>query len=480
VEDTNKEIEKLFSKIETGLLSKEDDAFLVAEDDDESRHLVFPDSMQTGFHDVSPKSKPKPNYQDLKKYFSMKGEYVVNTEERSLYRWEGKKWRPMQEVEVENFAQTNFFPPANTTMTKEFLNLIYRTNIQDRNFFIPTGKINFSNGIYSISTGLLTPHSSSYGFRYCLPSAYDPVAECPRWEQYLNEVTEMDAHAIMQLEEFLAYTVFQCEPSWGQKALILLGDGRRKGGNGKSVFCSMAKKLVGEGGYSALNLKQLSADVALGLLENKSLNICEEIEHDKGFDSSNFKSIADGGHITVRKLYKGQFLVKPVAKMIFACNELPTLKDDGGIMRRLIIIEFRRVFAEHEQDRTLVSKLTAEIPGIFNRLISAYGRLMDRGGFSNVVINNEALEDYKFSQLNAVDLWIDDRLMADAESHTDLKNCYNDFKTWHDVKGYRRNDLIPYPIFSRQVGRNLRVKRKRSNNERFTVLVGFKLSSMLL
>jgi putative DNA primase/helicase len=458
----------------------EKDSFAIASDDEDVRNIIFPESMQTGFHDVSPGRKPKPNYQDMKKYFSQKGEYVVNTEERNLYRWNGKMWRPMLEVEVENFAQTNFYPPATTNMTKEFLNLIYRTNLQDIKFFLPVGKVNFNNGVYDIGTQSLIPHSSALGFRYCLPHDFDPAALCPRWEQYLNEVTRMDAHAQQQLEEFLAYTVFQCDPSWGQKALVLLGDGRRKGGNGKSVFISIAKRLVGEGAYSALSLKQLSMDVALGLLENKSLNVCEEIDAEKGFDSTNFKSIADGGSITVRKLYKGQFLVKPTAKMIFACNDLPKLKDDGGVMRRLLIVEFSRVFAEHEQDRNLVKKLTEEIPGIFNRLINSYKRLMQRGGFSILPDANKALEDYKQAQLGPIDLWIEDRLLADETGTINTLSCYNDFKTWYEVRGYHKNDMPHYNIFVRALKRSLNVDTTRKPTHNSSTVLGFRLSGLML
>ncbi len=69
----------------------------------------------------------------------------------------------------------------------------------------------------------------------------------------------------------------------------------------------------------------------------------------------------------------------PSAKLIFATNEIPQLRDRSeGIWRRLIVVPFLESFDE-TCDRSRAERLMKELPGILNWALG------ERGGFATKV-----------------------------------------------------------------------------------------------
>src|SRR5690554_1428396 len=111
--------------------------------------------------------------------------------------------------------------------------------------------INLQNGMLDWKTGELKPHEFNYFSQCQLPVEYAPGADCPKWEQALEQwVPEKEAR--MFLQEFTGYCLI-LDTSL-HKAVILHGNGS----NGKSTFLNVLKALFGEENLSSIPLHRLS------------------------------------------------------------------------------------------------------------------------------------------------------------------------------------------------------------------------------
>lgn len=93
-------------------------------------------------------------------------------------------------------------------------------------------------------------------------------------------------------------------------------------------------------------------------------------------------------------------------KFIMACNELPALKDfSGGIERRFLIVSFDATFKGENMDTDLEEKLVAELPGIFNRVVEGYERLITQGRFTKLASSDEQVREYMNSHNSSYKFW---------------------------------------------------------------------------
>jgi putative DNA primase/helicase len=98
-----------------------------------------------------------------------------------------------------------------------------------------------------------------------------------------------------------------------------------------------------------------------------------------------------------------------------ACNELPDLNDfSGGLERRLIIVPFEASFHGSAMDPDLDAVLESELPGILNRVIESYQRLIAQNGFTKSQIVLDTVNQYKTLQ-NSVASWFTENVEIDSD-----------------------------------------------------------------
>jgi len=364
-------------------------------------------TKETGFHFVeddaqgNPKVK-QPDYEGLRKHFEQEHQYMVLSDTRIMYTFNGTHWEFYSDVEIEAFAERNFDPDPNIAKVKEFKAKLYRTQLRHSNWLSSSieGKMNFKNGVLDMHTLGLTPHSVEHGFQYVLDYDYEPTADCPRFDKFMQEIScnrEELAEIMLQFSGY-AFANHECNPP---KAMVLLGEGQ----NGKSTFMKVLQKLAGKKTYSALTLAELKSDVYRYQLQGKLFNMAEETPTKSLMDSSTFKNLVSGGETTVKMLYKQPYLFQNRAKLMFACNELPTVTDaTKGMFRRLILIPFDACFDGQKEDMNIEAKLYSELPGIFNRIIDAYQRFRITQRFPQSDSSDQAIEEYR-QEVDTVYLW---------------------------------------------------------------------------
>lgn len=418
-------------------------------------------TLDSGFHDILIDKQGnakvgKPNYEDLRKFFEQSNPYVVLGGSRICYTWHENHYKELEDAYIENFAQVNFVPTAVTVMVTEFRNLVQRTNIKDPRWFTETTerRINFANGVLDLET--LRFHDGpdpDLGFRSVLGYAFDPEARCPTFDRFMQDITCGDPELESILLEYAGYALGG-DSCWAAKALVLDGTGS----NGKSTFMNVLRGLAGQGNYSSLTLSELRNEGNRQMIDGKLFNMAEETPSRSLMESSLFKNLVTGGETQVRMIYKKPYTMRNKAKLIFACNELPdSLDATQGFFRRFIIVPFKAVFSKEagNLDPFIEKKLLSELPGIFNRVIRAYGDLHRRGGF--VASEKAAIELEKYKRdVDSVLRWFEAQCTvteATSEHVAWIKDLYANYAQFIESEGEkpltavhfgrRLNQIIP-------------------------------------
>lgn len=384
--------------------------------------LQGPDYIKTestGFHDVpfNPKTgqfgKPKPNCEDLRRFFEKAHPYKVLGNSRQVYVWTDKFYEEYEDAYLEHFADIHYSPQSDRNMRGEFKSKVQVNNLTPPKWWVETTarKINFNNGVLDIDTMALTPHSKDLGFRYVLSFDYDPSATCPTFDTFMRQVTCEDRELEQILLEFMGYSLSN-DRCWLERALLLLGEGS----NGKSTFINVLKGVAGEGNYTPLSIGDLRNEGNRQMLDGKLFNIAEETPDRALTDSSVFKNLVTGGETQVRQIYKKPYSIRNKAKLIFACNDLPRSADTSkGFYRRFLIVPFNAEFSQDKGNRDpfMEEKLLGDLPGVFNRAIAAYKQIKKSRAFTESETVAEALENYQLES-DSAHAWIKENLHANG------------------------------------------------------------------
>jgi P4 family phage/plasmid primase-like protien len=401
--------------------------------------LIYgPDHIKTkdsGFHNVYSKEGVvkigKPNYSDLVKYFKQKHPYISIEGTHTVWEWKDSFYTEIPYSSIKRFAEEHFDPEATCSMRKEFLEKIQVTEPMPADFFVQStaGKMNFQNGVLDVYTRELVAPQMHHGFRSQLPCEYDPGAQCPRFMQFIDEVTLKRKELANILQEFLGYA-FVAGDCYHQKILILSG----VGANGKSTLVDLVRALSGKEAYSSLSVKDMQDPQRRYLLEGKMINIAEENSRDAFKDPEIIKNIASGGEILVKKLYVQPYHFRNNTKVIMLCNALPITPDVTlGMFRRFLIVPFEATFLSElgNVDKRILQKLMQELPGIFNWILAGYKRLQEQGEFSASTVVEDAMRVYQ-QESNSVLQW----MLDDVEYEEDPGYFINRTDLYADYVSY--------------------------------------------
>jgi P4 family phage/plasmid primase-like protien len=367
-------------------------------------------TLDTGFWNITideETGRPKPStpaFEDLRKFFEKTYRYI-SLPSGTIYVWKDTHWTELEDIFIRAFVQDNMNPKPRKSHVEEFMALVKRTNVRPETFFDDStvGRINLRNGVLKLESMELEPHDPRYGFRHRLNHDFDARAACPRFDKFMEEVTLSRNDLRDLLLEYTAYA-FSGMPYIHHKALMLTGEGS----NGKSTFLSVLKKLAGSDSYSSLMLNELDHEYKRAYMVGKLFNVAEETPVRSLGDSSWFKVLSAGGSYMAREIYKKPVnVVSNRTKLIMACNELPDLNDfSDGFTRRLLIVPFDAKFSleNNNLDPLIEEKLEDELSGIFNRIVEAYHRLIQKRGFTNSEIVKETVQTYREAN-NTVGMW---------------------------------------------------------------------------
>ncbi|MFB2672900.1 phage/plasmid primase, P4 family [Shewanella xiamenensis] len=198
---------------------------------------------------------------------------------------------------------------------------------------------------------------------------YDSTATCPRWLQFIDEITCGDVEYAKFLQRMVGYILTGRTDE--QVLFFLYGHGC----NGKSTFMNIIQRLMGS------YYHQISSDVllqsnnsgkgpnpSLAKLNGSRLVVANELPEGSRMDENLVKSMTGNDVIVARQLYaKVELEYIPMFKLIMVGNHKPVIRDTSpGMWRRMIMLPFNASFSQQQMDPQLMDKLYAELSGILN------------------------------------------------------------------------------------------------------------------
>jgi putative DNA primase/helicase len=224
--------------------------------------------------------------------------------------------------------------------------------------------LNVANGTLDLRTGDLKPHRREDLISNLVDIAFDPEAECELWDHFLWQVLNHDLDLYAYVRRFVGYLLVGDVSE--QSLHFLFGNGA----NGKSVFCELLMRLLGE--YAAavspdlIMLKRhggIPNDVAR--LRGIRAAMMNETAQGSKFDEAKLKDLTGGDTLNARFLHQEFFDFRPTHRIVIRGNHKPAIKGtDEGIWRRLRLVPFTVSIPPEAQDRDLLRKLEGELPGI--------------------------------------------------------------------------------------------------------------------
>ena len=292
--------------------------------------------------------------------------------------------------------------------------------------------INVQNGMLHLHSMELIPHAREFYSTVQISTKYVPEATCPKFLQFLDQVFEGDQERIKVIQEILGYSI--TKDMRMQKAFLMVG----KGANGKSVLAEIMRLVAGTENVSNVSLSRLSERFGLDALPGKVLNISTENElGDKYLNTESFKAITGSDVVNVEQKFKTSFSCRLYCKLVILLNKLPKTTDfSHGYYRRLTIIPFNRIIAEHEQNKNLVEELSAELEGILTFALEGYQRLLRQDFLlTKSKAIDDALKSYKDEQ-NPVLIFLRENLTSNPNSRVKRSLLFPAFERWCSRHGF--------------------------------------------
>lgn len=302
--------------------------------------------------------------------------------------------------------------------------------------------INCKNGTYDLETMTFREHdwkdflTMQTNFDYTMQEV-----TCPRWEQFIKEVTQDNKDKADYLQRALGYSIL----GTGKEECMFILHGKTTR-NGKSTMLDAIQHLLGD--YSTVapvelicrNERQKNAEAAnpvLAQLKGKRMVTMSESDTAGKLDEATIKQYTGGEDITARELYQSAITFKPQFTMWLSCNDLPAVKDKSLFASdRVRVIEFNRHFSDEEQDKGLKDyfETPEAMKGIFTWLVAGYFKYR-RFGLKMCDDMKKVIKQYEKDN-DLVLQFLEEKCEGTDEGYTKAKTLYDNYKIWCKSNGY--------------------------------------------
>ena len=296
---------------------------------------------------------------------------------------------------------------------------------------------NCESGVIDLRTGLMSQHRSESLLTKISPLRLgDADSKCPRWMQFLDEITCGDKELVDYLQRVVGYIL---TGSMREQCFFLFYGA---GANGKSTFINVIKHLMGDYGqqvdfttFMDMN-RGASPRNDLASLVGRRFVVSPEGMDGKALDEPVVKQFTGGDPMTVRFLNKEFFTFQPVGKIVLASNHRPLVKGtDHGIWRRMRLVPFLAKFDASTADQNLLEKLIAEGSAILRWAVEG-SQLWAAQGLGIPTAVAVATMSYR-SSMDIFQTFIDERCTVDFKSSTGSQVIYDAYSDWCVSAGIR-------------------------------------------
>ena len=335
--------------------------------------------------------------------------------------------------------------------------------------------LNLKNGTLDTENLKLRAHDPRDYITKQIPIELKPEAVCPRWNQFIAEITCGDTALADYIQRAAGYSI--TGDTSEQIMFVLLGTGN----NGKSLFLKVLRDILGD--YAKQGTLDLltsmgtpdgdKANNAVASLQGAYMITLSETRQNARLQENLVKQLTGGDPVTARNLYENFFEFVPRFKLWLATNHRPVIGDTGiGMWRRLKLIPFNAVIQEDAIDPHLYEKLMSEAPGILAWLVEGLKQWHLRGLKADeppaVTLGTQ---EYK-KEMDKVALFLDECIENDDTLTPEMsleritsKAMYTIYTTWCIEVGEK-------PLSQRYLSIRLKEKGlilKKSNGDAFWI-----------
>lgn len=289
--------------------------------------------------------------------------------------------------------------------------------------------LNLLNGTLDLKTGRLRTHDREDYLTKLALVEYDPTAQAPLWEKFLDRIMNGNQAVIEYLQRAVGYSL---SGDTGEQCMFFLYG---TGANGKSTALNILRTLLSDHAMQAsadtLMVKQHngSATPDLARLRGARMVTTSEVEDGQRFAESAIKQMTGQDTLTVRHLYAPPFEYKPNFKIWLAANHRPVVRgSDHAIWRRIHLIPFTVTIPEEERDKHLEKKLRRELPGILTWAVAGCLEWQKKGLAPPSEVKS-ATEDYR-QEMDSIGQWLSECCEVDAQAQTFAADLYKSYEAW--------------------------------------------------
>jgi len=290
--------------------------------------------------------------------------------------------------------------------------------------------LNCSNGTLNLKTEEFYAHRREDMITKLIPIDYEPQAQSPLWDKFLEEIMGGDLYLIAFLHRIAGYMLTGITRE--QKMFFLYGTGC----NGKSTFLDTLIHVMGD--YArpiASDLLMLrredSHPTALADLQGVRMAVCPEVEQGRRMAEVRVKELtgmtSGRSLIKARRMRQDYFEFEATHKLLASGNHRPIIKGtDEGIWRRIDLIPFNIKITN--PDKELPEKLLAEAPGILKWCFRGCGDWLLHGLAEPPVVE-DATKTYR-TDMDILGEFLDDRCVEHPEAKVTSALLYSEYRQW--------------------------------------------------
>ena len=295
----------------------------------------------------------------------------------------------------------------------------------------PLDRVNVLNGILNLESRELEPHSPDFLSPVQINAAWDPEAECPAIDQFVQDVFPDDSNDIF----YRLAGLFLTPDSRFRKAVLFLGPSA----TGKSLALTLLRTFLDPRNVSNVPLHDLTgSSFSLAEIRGKLLNISADVPDRDFNDTALFKQIIDGRLAVIRAPRKRRDPIEfqPFTRLIASTNRVPQSSDNSlGYLRRWIVVPFDTEFGDRDFDHSLPDMLTTpqELSGLLNRAIEGYYSVLSSRAITQSATMAVAKEEFDLAS-DSTRTFLDERVQeCSFDEHVDRTELYGAYKSWCDV-----------------------------------------------